>query len=477
MCTFARHACQLPRITHSFLLQQLMNVLEKDELSGIISWFSNGKGFVILDRKGVENVIMPRYFNLGEQGKFSSFSRRLRRWGFHIERCGGGGGVDHAHENIKSSCFHPMFIRGRPELCERMIALPQARSNKTSQQTDKKRRGATSMAMDGATGDDKNSSSLLLVGGGFPPLRSTSQEMSSPKRTKLVHTDPSSMAACQQQESASTTSVRTLKHPVSTNKVVPSTSQHHSSCYGVEEIFARTHSSPTRTLQHQKPMSSNSSPLLLRHSSGVSTSPSSRHLDGNQISRSYQAPIPMHDALMQSRIVMSQAGRGRNEANFVNYMFPTTTTSSRMIPALTTIQQNGPGLFVDNYAEETYLLRQREEAAAAIHFCTLDEKKNQQMRNQVSTLYRWHPSLSLSTSIVGEEGRRSLRQEEQEQEQCLFKNHQHLLRRRGEMLVAHTTSTNARNEGGFANSSRTSDDDDESLVQALMEMRSHANSK
>jgi len=272
--------------------------------------------------------------------------------------------------------------------------------------------------------DDKNS-----LGGTFP-LGSTSQTFS-PKRSKIVHT------------------------------AVPSTSQHHSS-YGVER-FA-THSSPTiTTVQHQKLMSR----PLLRQSLGVGTS-RSRHFDGFDISRSDQArnallPPPQmqstigSNSLMQSRMV-------------INYVFP--TTSSRMISART-IQQNNPGLLVDNYAEESYLLRQREEAVAAIHLCTVD-KNNQQTRNQFSTLYRWHPTLYLPTAIASEERRRSLHQEEQEQ--VLFKNHQqHLLLRgqRGEMLVAHTATSNARNKGGFA-TSRISDDDDESLAQALIEMRSQA---
>jgi len=104
-----------------------MNVLEMEEVSDIISWprrghadynrKQNAGGFVILDKKRIETIIMPKYFNT--DGKYSSFSRRLRRWGFRLEGNGRG---------KSSSCFHPMFIRGRMEICKQMIALPQARS-------------------------------------------------------------------------------------------------------------------------------------------------------------------------------------------------------------------------------------------------------------------------------------------------------------------------------------------------------------
>lgn len=100
-----------------------MNVLEQDEVSHILSWPSDGdgeNGFVILDKKGIEAIIMPKYFNTC--GKYSSFSRRLRRWGFRIQKLHGG---------KLSTCFHPMFIRGQMKVCEQMTALPQARSKPT----------------------------------------------------------------------------------------------------------------------------------------------------------------------------------------------------------------------------------------------------------------------------------------------------------------------------------------------------------
>jgi len=73
----------LPHIISSLSLlpsRQLMEILDNDDHSDIIAWLPHGRGFVIYRKKAFEQKILPRYFN--KQSKYSSFTRKLNRWGF-----------------------------------------------------------------------------------------------------------------------------------------------------------------------------------------------------------------------------------------------------------------------------------------------------------------------------------------------------------------------------------------------------------
>lgn len=59
--------------------QKLMAVLDNDQLSDIITWLPHGKGFIILQKKKFAAEVMPIYF---KHSKFTSFTRKLNRWGF-----------------------------------------------------------------------------------------------------------------------------------------------------------------------------------------------------------------------------------------------------------------------------------------------------------------------------------------------------------------------------------------------------------
>jgi hypothetical protein len=57
-----------------------MEILDNDENTEIITWLPHGRGFVILRKKAFEQSILPKYFH--KQSKYSSFTRKLNRWGF-----------------------------------------------------------------------------------------------------------------------------------------------------------------------------------------------------------------------------------------------------------------------------------------------------------------------------------------------------------------------------------------------------------
>jgi len=56
-----------------------MSVLESRKYHDILSWSTDEKAFVIKKQEEFENIVIPECFNLS---KFSSFLRKLYRWGF-----------------------------------------------------------------------------------------------------------------------------------------------------------------------------------------------------------------------------------------------------------------------------------------------------------------------------------------------------------------------------------------------------------
>jgi len=56
-----------------------MSVLESKKYHAILSWSTDEKAFVIKKQEEFENIVLPDCFNLS---KFSSFLRKLYRWGF-----------------------------------------------------------------------------------------------------------------------------------------------------------------------------------------------------------------------------------------------------------------------------------------------------------------------------------------------------------------------------------------------------------
>lgn len=86
-----------------------MDILDKDEEHGeIISWLPHGRGFMIYNKKIFETKIMPKYFPTNS--KFTSFNRKLNRWGFARVTRGPEMGA----------YYHKFFKRGEVHLCMSM---------------------------------------------------------------------------------------------------------------------------------------------------------------------------------------------------------------------------------------------------------------------------------------------------------------------------------------------------------------------
>lgn len=63
----------------SIFFQQLHSMVHTESHTGAVAWLPDGKGFVILRKQYFSDKILPLYFG---RSKYTSFTRRLMRWGF-----------------------------------------------------------------------------------------------------------------------------------------------------------------------------------------------------------------------------------------------------------------------------------------------------------------------------------------------------------------------------------------------------------
>ena len=80
-----------------------------EEVSDTIGWMPHGKSFTIKNPQNFEGKVMPRFFG---RGKYSSFIRKLNRWGFRQVV---------AKSSPDSGAFqHELFLRDQPDLARDM---------------------------------------------------------------------------------------------------------------------------------------------------------------------------------------------------------------------------------------------------------------------------------------------------------------------------------------------------------------------
>jgi len=89
---------------------KLMEVLSDKANDHIITWLPHGKAFVIYQKEKFTRDILPRYF---KETKYTSFTRKLNRWGF--ERIKKGPEI--------GAYYHKFFLRENPELCTKMTCV------------------------------------------------------------------------------------------------------------------------------------------------------------------------------------------------------------------------------------------------------------------------------------------------------------------------------------------------------------------
>ena len=84
-----------------------MQILSSGQHEHIISWTPDGLSFVVKKPSLLVSEVLPHYF---KEVKYSSFTRKLHRWGF----------VKILRGKELSAYFHKIFLRGNFELCAQM---------------------------------------------------------------------------------------------------------------------------------------------------------------------------------------------------------------------------------------------------------------------------------------------------------------------------------------------------------------------
>lgn len=89
--------------------EKLHALLCKGECCDAVAWLPSGNSFCVLDRNEFAKKILPAYFS---GGKFDSFCRRLKRWGFRKV---------YADDRGRAVVYsHGLFRRDAPGLCKMM---------------------------------------------------------------------------------------------------------------------------------------------------------------------------------------------------------------------------------------------------------------------------------------------------------------------------------------------------------------------
>jgi hypothetical protein len=96
------------QVSFPLKLQRMLDKLEAEGSSDIISWLSHGRAFLVNSPEAFVEQLMPAHFN---QTKYSSFQRQLHMYNFQRITAGRDKGAYH----------HAHFQRGKPHLCVRMV--------------------------------------------------------------------------------------------------------------------------------------------------------------------------------------------------------------------------------------------------------------------------------------------------------------------------------------------------------------------
>lgn len=88
--------------------KRLMVMLNRPDVSDVITWLPHGRSFIVRDPKKFEEDIYPRFF---KPAKYKSFQRQLNLWKFLRINKGFDAG----------SYYHPLFLRGKPQLGKKMV--------------------------------------------------------------------------------------------------------------------------------------------------------------------------------------------------------------------------------------------------------------------------------------------------------------------------------------------------------------------
>jgi len=177
---------------------KLMRVLDSDHplLNQIISWTPDGLSFTVHCPKKLEDIILPLVFSA--KAKFSSFQRKLYRWGF----------TKRYHEREDRTYIHKHFKRGEPMLCMQKITRPHNYIKKNSFSfLENKKNNTRSLQKDSISPSSPLSPNKTDLNQVYKELAIIKQTLSDLERKKAILNEISTAAAA-----TTKTSTRTHQH-------------------------------------------------------------------------------------------------------------------------------------------------------------------------------------------------------------------------------------------------------------------------
>ena len=101
------HGQAVPALANMNFPETLFAVLSCPHYEGILAWLPHGRGFLVRDKRAFADVVLPRHF---DGAKFTSFTRRLKRWNF--DRVPRGPEL--------GAYYNKHFVRGQLDLVQKM---------------------------------------------------------------------------------------------------------------------------------------------------------------------------------------------------------------------------------------------------------------------------------------------------------------------------------------------------------------------
>jgi HSF-type DNA-binding len=101
------------KVTFPSKLHGMLDYAKETGKCGVLSWLPHGRAFLVNDKERFVTEVLPLFFRL--QKVYASFQRQLNIYGFmRLTKSGPD----------QNAYYHPLFLRGRPDLCNVLSPKP-----------------------------------------------------------------------------------------------------------------------------------------------------------------------------------------------------------------------------------------------------------------------------------------------------------------------------------------------------------------
>jgi HSF-type DNA-binding len=146
-------SCKTPgtlKFSLSLSPHQLMEILDDPRNAELIAWLPHGRAFVIYRKREFAADVLPKYFQ--KFAKYSSFTRKLNRWGF----------VRVTRGPETGAYYHPLFRQNEGRLVLQMTCHSSISQNNNNAASSSKRANADSVGGSTAEASEPPSASMMM---------------------------------------------------------------------------------------------------------------------------------------------------------------------------------------------------------------------------------------------------------------------------------------------------------------------------